>query len=110
MICTFSMQADIYVGPLQTVQLTGMKYYHAPSVPADIFSPDPNGAADRYEILPRFWHASQHILFPAPSVAADSHEILLCPEHASRHIFSPTLNGAANSHEILPCSERTSRH
>jgi len=74
------MPADIYVGPLQAVQPTAMKYYPASGVPVTYMwahskqsswqpwnitvlracqpniylIPAPNGAADRYEILPRF--------------------------------------------------------
>jgi len=36
-IWTFSIPADIYVGPLQVVQPTGMKYYPTPNVPADVY-------------------------------------------------------------------------
>jgi len=34
-----SMPADIYVGPLQAVQLTALKYYPASGMPADIYAP-----------------------------------------------------------------------
>jgi len=67
-----AVPADIYVWPLQAVQLKAWKYYHTPGIPADIyFFPLKSGAADRYEIFPHFYRAA-NIMWPAPSSPADS--------------------------------------
>jgi len=52
------MSADIYILPLQNGAATGMKYYPASSIQPTYIVPAPNGAADRYEILPCLWHAA----------------------------------------------------
>jgi len=47
-----SMPANIYVGQLQTLQLTGMKYYLLLACQLTYICPPPRGAAESYEILP----------------------------------------------------------
>jgi len=81
-----SMPADIYVGPLQTLQLKNMKYYPASSMLADIYCPHSKRCSHRYEILPTS-SSSQNICGPTPSGPAESLEILSCPG-VQRHIFS----------------------
>jgi len=49
-----AFQPNIYVGPLQVVQLTGMKYYPTPSMPADVYVGRSKHCSQQHEILPHF--------------------------------------------------------
>src|SRR5882724_5607256 len=71
-----SVPADIYVGPLQAVQPTALKYMGSPNPPHKHASQQPLN-------IMCYMHAGRHICAPTASVPADQWVIYVCYTHAT---------------------------
>src|SRR5882724_4810171 len=71
-----SVPADIYVGPLQAVQPTALKYMGSPNPPHKHASQQPLN-------IMCYMHAGRHICAPTASVPADLWVIYVCYTHAT---------------------------